>query len=103
MVQYEAMAQITDNSETFLSIRATAIRLGLPAAWLKHEALAGRIPYLRAGRRLLVNPIIVEQLLIQRAGDGMTEKILSHGRIRSGVGPTAARPQAGEDHVEGVK
>lgn len=57
----------TTAKESFQPLRRAAARLGVPAAWLKAEALAGRIPYLRAGRRLLVNPEAVEQVLMQRA------------------------------------
>lgn len=42
-------------------------RFGLSMAWLKAEAEAGRIPCLRAGRRLLFDPDAVEQELIERA------------------------------------
>lgn len=57
----------TPNSESFLSLHRTAARLGVPAAWLRAEALAGRIPYLRAGRRFLFNPPAVEAALLLRA------------------------------------
>jgi hypothetical protein len=42
-------------------------RFGLSIAWLKSEALAGRIPCFRAGRKLLFDPEAVEQSLLQRA------------------------------------
>jgi hypothetical protein len=35
----------------FLLLNAIAHRTGIPAAWLKREADAGRIPCVRAGRR----------------------------------------------------
>ncbi len=53
----------------FISLQRLAQRLGLPAAWLKSEAEAGRIPSLRAGRRLVFNSEAVEQTLIERAKD----------------------------------
>ena len=52
--------------ESFLSIKRAAPRLGVPAAWLQAEALAGRVPCLLAGRRLLVNPEAVERVLLER-------------------------------------
>ena len=55
--------------ETFISLQELAQSLGLPAAWLKTEAEAGRIPCLRAGRRLLFNAEVVEQTLMERAND----------------------------------
>lgn len=42
-------------------------RYGLSAAWLKAEAEAGRIPYLKAGRRMLFDAEAVEAVLIRRA------------------------------------
>jgi hypothetical protein len=42
-------------------------RYGLSAAWLKAEAEAGRIPSLKAGRRLLFDADAVEAALIRRA------------------------------------
>ncbi len=44
-----------------------AKQLKLPATWLKDEAEAGRIPVLRAGRRILFNPEAVECVLLDRA------------------------------------
>lgn len=55
------------NPELFLPLRRTAARLGVPAAWLRAEALAARVPYLRVGRRLLFNPAAVEAVLLNRA------------------------------------
>ena len=44
-------------------------RHGLTTSWLKAEAEAGRIPCLRAGRRLLFDPLAVDQALLARARD----------------------------------
>ena len=55
------------NTTKLISVRGLADRLKLPAAWLKAEAEAERIPSLRAGRRLLFNPEAVEQVLLERA------------------------------------
>jgi hypothetical protein len=44
-----------------------AALLRIPAPWLRGEALAGRIPCLRIGRRLLFNPEAVERALAERA------------------------------------
>ena len=43
--------------------------LGLSMAWLKAEAMAGRIPCCRVGRRFLFDPAAVELELVQRAGE----------------------------------
>jgi hypothetical protein len=45
-------------------------RLRLPAAWLRVEAKARRIPSLRAGRRVLFNVEAVERVLLDRAAKG---------------------------------
>ena len=54
-------------SETEEVRRALGVLLGVPAAWLRSEAEAGRVPYLRAGRRLLFNLAEVERSLLERA------------------------------------
>lgn len=45
-------------------------RFGLPQAWLKAEALAGRLPCFKAGRKLLFDPEAVEKALLERAAKG---------------------------------
>ncbi|RMF85051.1 MAG: DNA-binding protein [Planctomycetota bacterium] len=57
----------TNTPETFLPLRRAAARLGVPAAWLRAEAHAGRVPHLRVGRRLLFNTAAVEAVLSDRA------------------------------------
>ena len=57
--------------ERLHTLRMLARRLrpyGLSMAWLRAEAEAGRIPSLRAGRRLMFNVAAVEQALLERAG-----------------------------------
>ncbi len=54
------------NHETFIPLQSLAQRLGLPAAWLKAEADAGRIPSLRAGRRIVFSAEAVEAVLLER-------------------------------------
>jgi hypothetical protein len=53
--------------ESLVNLVGLARRLHLPAAWLKSEVQAGRIPVLRAGRRLLFNAVAVERALLERA------------------------------------
>lgn len=52
--------------------------LHLPAVWLKAEALAGRIPSLKAGNRLLFNAEAVERALLDRAAGIETQKGCDH-------------------------
>jgi hypothetical protein len=61
------MMNVADSPKTFTSVQITAVRLGVPASWLRDEALAGRIPHLRVGRRILLNPDIVRESLVERA------------------------------------
>ena len=55
--------------KSLVNLMGLARRFHLPAAWLKAEAKAGRIPVLRAGRRLLFNPEAVERVLLDRAAE----------------------------------
>ena len=54
-------------SETFQPVRLVASKVGVPAAWLRAEAEAGRLPHLRAGRQILVAPEQIEKALLERA------------------------------------
>lgn len=53
-------------------------RYGLSAAWLKAEVEAGRIPCLKAGRRLLFDADAVEAALIKRAAQMSKESDHAH-------------------------
>jgi hypothetical protein len=55
-------------------LRTVARRLGLPLAWLRAEADAGRIPVLHAGRAYLCDPDAVEAALLERARQGDVPK-----------------------------
>ena len=62
------------NHESFVPLRRAASRLGVPIAWLKAEAEAGRVAHLKVGRRLLFNLAAVECDLIHRSmSDAQTE------------------------------
>ena len=50
-----------------VNLHALALHTRLPREWLRREALAGRIPCLRIGQKLLFNPEAVEQALAKRA------------------------------------
>jgi hypothetical protein len=66
-----------ERTETFSPLESTADRLGVPAAWLRQEAQAGRVPCLRAGRRLLFNVTLVEHALLERAVHGQSVEAAS--------------------------
>jgi hypothetical protein len=49
------------------TVRQTARALGVPIAWLHAEARAGRVPALRVGQRLFLDPEAVGVALAERA------------------------------------
>jgi hypothetical protein len=59
-----------ENEQQLLSLPAVAKALRLPVKWIKGEAEAGRLPCLRAGRRLLFARAAVEAALVSRAAAG---------------------------------
>jgi excisionase family DNA binding protein len=50
-----------------LTVREIAERCNLPVHWVKREAQSGRLPHLRAGRRMLFNLAAVRAELTERA------------------------------------
>jgi len=54
-------------NKKILSLFGLARELHLPVGWLKDEALSGRIPCLKIGRRLRFNREAVEDSLAERA------------------------------------
>lgn len=66
------------NEQRLCTLRELGRRLkryGLTFDWLKTEAEAGRLPCLRAGRRLLFDADAVEAALIARAGQDRGEGV----------------------------
>jgi hypothetical protein len=57
------------DSQALVSLYQLSLALRLPRNWLHAEALAGRIPCLRVGRRLRFNRNAVEAALAARAGE----------------------------------
>ncbi len=49
-----------------LTLGQLSDRIGLPAAWLRREADAGRLPCIRAGRRRMFNLRAVAKALAER-------------------------------------
>ena len=62
------------DTRSFVTLPLLARRLGLPAAWLKSEAEAGRLPHLRTSRRLMFNLNAVERILSERAEQQQRER-----------------------------
>jgi hypothetical protein len=60
-----------ENQNKLLPLYVVARRLHVPQKWLRAEAEAGKIPHLKAGKAILLNPVITENLLIQRMSKGV--------------------------------
>lgn len=61
------------SSENFLDIFRTSETLNLPAAFIRREAVAGRIPSIRIGRRFMFDVAAVRRALVaqsERANGG---------------------------------
>ena len=67
----------------FLAIEPLAARLGVPIAWLKREAGAGRIPSLTIGLRRLFHPESVAEVLIERSATPSTDSDLQRRHERA--------------------
>jgi len=52
---------------SLVTVRTLSRLFGVPPKWLKNEALAGRIPSLKADGRWLFNVSAVERVLLDRA------------------------------------
>ena len=65
------------DERTFISIQRMATRLGVPRNWLIREIEAGRVPHLKAGRTVLLNPDLVEQALLQQAEQSQRQEVMS--------------------------
>jgi hypothetical protein len=76
-------------SEKPENLNQLARRLRLPAAWIKAEVAADRLPCLRVGRCLLFSPEAVDRALLQRAalGPGDPLVVIAHllDRIEGGA------------------
>jgi len=59
----------TQEHFSYLTLHEAAVTLNVPTAWLRREALASRVPFLRAGRRLLFDLDAVRAELKRRAED----------------------------------
>lgn len=62
------------NDATLLTLHELAKRLRVPKTWLRREVVAGRVPFLRAGRRRLFNADAVTTVLAERAAQGEVGK-----------------------------
>lgn len=58
-----------NHSPQLLTLAELATYLRLPRLWLRDEAIAGRIPSLRIGRRLRFDASAVEAALLRRASN----------------------------------
>jgi len=67
------MGGMNDPLSELVTLRELAKRLGLSVAWLRAEVNAGRVPHLKAGKRLLFSVVAVRRHLIQRASEGVDD------------------------------
>ena len=104
-----------DLPEPPLPIGPAARHLRLPVSWLKAEADAGRLPCVRAGRRLLFNVAAVAALLAERATrpdpaadvqraalpaeDGHDGRPSRSTRNAAPAGPSPRNAKGGADHA----
>ncbi|MCA9315994.1 MAG: helix-turn-helix domain-containing protein [Planctomycetes bacterium] len=63
-----------NNGDPLLTLPQLSRALRLSLAWLKAEATAGRIPSLRAGRRLLFSLEAVREALLRRAAGEFADR-----------------------------
>jgi len=59
----------------FIDLAGLAGALNLPTAWVRSEALAGRIPCFRAGRRLWFDVEQVRATLLDRANENANQQV----------------------------
>jgi hypothetical protein len=59
--------------QSLSNLAGLSAQLRLPREWLRQEALAGRIPCLRIGRKMLFNCEAVERTLAERAAEDRPE------------------------------
>ncbi len=57
----------------YLPLDALAETLGLPRAWLRREANAGRLPFLQLEGRRMFDPVAVRLALAERSRVGAAE------------------------------
>ena len=65
------MVTMVTGAPQLLPAGAMAQRLRVTTGWLRDEADAGRLPCLRAGDRYLFHPETIEQMLVERARQGL--------------------------------
>ena len=70
------------NQQTFIPIRRAAALLGVPVAWLRREAEAGRVPAVRAGTRWLVHLDRAQTVLTERAEGAVSKAKYPEGGVQ---------------------
>jgi hypothetical protein len=61
-----------------LSLSRMARRIGVPAAWLRAQADAGRVPCLRVGKRYLFHVCTVQEAVARMAANPNAKEGPSH-------------------------
>ncbi len=65
-VARRSVRAMSDKDPEFIPVREAAERLGVPMSFLRAEALAGRIPFLRAGGRMLFDLQSTHRAIVER-------------------------------------
>jgi len=60
------------DGQKLATVRSMAARLRVPMRCLRGEIEAGRLPGVRAGSAILVDPEAIESALLERARQGVT-------------------------------
>lgn len=64
-----------DEQDQLMPLVRAAARLRVPDKWLREQALAGRVPCLQVGRRLLVNLGAVRQAIAKMAATSRCDQL----------------------------
>ena len=76
-------ATIANTERKFVSALGLSNILGLPLAWLKAEAKAGRIPSLMVGRRRMFDANYVRHILAERAERELQQCLMGNGENKN--------------------
>jgi len=66
------------DNHVLVTLPRIAATMGVPALWLRREALAGRIPCLKIGRSIRFYPPAVERALAERTAESGEKAEVAH-------------------------
>lgn len=71
-VGINSMIKRNDSEAALVALPDMAERLGVPPLWLKEQAVAGRVPCLRVGRKLMFHSETARTAVLAMAGDSFS-------------------------------